>query len=745
MLVSRLIVVTLAVLFLVCSAAADVPKLVSYQGRLTGATGIPLDTTVNLTFSVYTDTTGVNILWEETQENVVVTDGMFSVLLGSEKDLPESFFDGAMHGLTVAVGSDPEMLPPLPMVSVVYALRALVADSALAASVSPGSIDSTEIADGGISLADLGRGGTADGQVLKWSDKDTAWIPADDLEGTTGTAGGWTDLGDVVRQQTLTDRVVLGATTPLGKLHVQTDDADFPTLYLQDGARDICWQTGEHLQLGEWNGTTFEEHARLQNNGYLALGTDVALAHLHIQGESQNMVAGAISFDDIVVEDQDAVMGLYSNSAGSAGSALSLAEVDGTTGELVNKWGFARQTSGAGNRLRLTFGASPHPYDNTVAMTITPEGHVGIGDVTPDDAQFVVATMLDHAIVGNSYIMTGGDSCYGVTGFAGVGYPGYPVGVYGRASTGTGVLGVGDNDPGGHGVIGRGLTGVRGTAADEISSIGVLGEGANTAYSIGVYGKAGETASVGTGVKGESFVSTAIAVHAVSHGSNGRAVRGESLDDGSTAAGRGGWFSSASGYGRGVVGDCSGSQGYGVYAQATGLYGTGIYAIGGTSGRAATFRGNVQILSRGTGAAVMELGEGLDYAEGFNVSGDREIKPGMVLAIDTDNPGQLALADEAYDTRVAGIVAGANGLGSGVRLGTQGFDHDVALAGRVYCYAETSNGAISPGDLLTTSDVPGYAMKVDDYARAQGAILGKAMEPLAQGETGLILVLVTLQ
>jgi hypothetical protein len=36
-------------------------------------------------------------------------------------------------------------------------------------------------------------------------------------------------------------------------------------------------------------------------------------------------------------------------------------------------------------------------------------------------------------------------------------------------------------------------------------------------------------------------------------------------------------------------------------------------------------------------------------------------------------------------------------------------------------------------------------MQVRDHARAQGAVLGKAMEPLRKGERGQILVLVTLQ
>jgi len=155
--------------------------------------------------------------------------------------------------------------------------------------------------------------------------------------------------------------------------------------------------------------------------------------------------------------------------------------------------------------------------------------------------------------------------------------------------------------------------------------------------------------------------------------------------------------------------------------------------------------GNVRILSRTTGEQVIALGEGLDYAEGFSVSDREKVGPGTVLVIDAKNPGQLAVSGTPYDTRVAGIVAGAKGQGSGVRLGSGEFDHDVALAGRVYCNVDATDAAVSPGDLLTTSGTPGYAMKAMDYRRAQGAILGKAMESMDKGNKGQILVLVTLQ
>ena len=48
------------------------------------------------------------------------------------------------------------------------------------------------------------------------------------------------------------------------------------------------------------------------------------------------------------------------------------------------------------------------------------------------------------------------------------------------------------------------------------------------------------------------------------------------------------------------------------------------------------------------------------------------------------------------------------------------------------------------GDLLTTSDIPGHAMKATDATKSQGAILGKAMEDFT-GESGLIMILAALQ
>jgi hypothetical protein len=136
---------------------------------------------------------------------------------------------------------------------------------------------------------------------------------------------------------------------------------------------------------------------------------------------------------------------------------------------------------------------------------------------------------------------------------------------------------------------------------------------------------------------------------------------------------------------------------------------------------------------------------GADLSEPFRMP--ESIEKGAVVVIDEDHPGELKISSEPYDHRVAGIVSGANGIQPGLSLSQKGVLEDgkqVALSGRVYVLADTANGAIRPGDLLTTSSTPGHCMKVSDHARAHGAVIGKAMGAMNEGK-GMILVLVSLQ
>jgi len=159
-----------------------------------------------------------------------------------------------------------------------------------------------------------------------------------------------------------------------------------------------------------------------------------------------------------------------------------------------------------------------------------------------------------------------------------------------------------------------------------------------------------------------------------------------------------------------------------------------------------TMTGNATVTGETT-TAVVNITGGSDLSERFVIAG-KGIQPGTVVCIDAQNKGGLLMSHKAYDHKVAGIVSGAGGIKPGLIMGQNASVADgrlpVALSGRAFCLADATKSPIQLGDLLTTSAIPGHAMKVRDHARAQGAIIGKAMTSLKSGK-GMVLVLISLQ
>jgi hypothetical protein len=139
---------------------------------------------------------------------------------------------------------------------------------------------------------------------------------------------------------------------------------------------------------------------------------------------------------------------------------------------------------------------------------------------------------------------------------------------------------------------------------------------------------------------------------------------------------------------------------------------------------------------------------GADLAENFDIGGTisaADTEPGTVMVIDAD--GGLTPSSVPYDTAVAGVVSGAGAYRPGVVLDERADKTGriaVALVGKVHCRVDASHGAVRVGDLLTTSPTPGHAMRAADPTRAFGAIVGKALAPLAGGQA-LLPILVALQ
>jgi hypothetical protein len=136
---------------------------------------------------------------------------------------------------------------------------------------------------------------------------------------------------------------------------------------------------------------------------------------------------------------------------------------------------------------------------------------------------------------------------------------------------------------------------------------------------------------------------------------------------------------------------------------------------------------------------------GADCADRFAAADREALTPGTVVVLGED--GRLRTSRDAYDRRVAGVVAGAGDYKPGIIMDAASQDGDaapVALVGKTFCKVDATAAPIGVGDLLTASPMPGHAMKATDPLRAFGSVIGKALRPLAAG-TGLIPILVTLQ
>jgi len=122
------------------------------------------------------------------------------------------------------------------------------------------------------------------------------------------------------------------------------------------------------------------------------------------------------------------------------------------------------------------------------------------------------------------------------------------------------------------------------------------------------------------------------------------------------------------------------------------------------------------------------------------VPSPQNLEAGDVVIIHPDANSEIIKCSTAEDTRVAGIISTSPTITVGVQQAGDG-RYALALAGIVPCKV-VGDIPIAPGDLLTSSDVPGHAVKAVNPKL--GTIIGKAMESFSGGR-GKIRVLVTLQ
>jgi hypothetical protein len=135
---------SLAALAFTDTASADVPSVLTQQGRLLDQNGNPVAGATQFVMTIYDVSNGGSPLWTETQ-TVTLDDGYFSIKLGETTPFGTGLFTGKTLYLGVKVGADAEMTPRQQIASVPYAL---VCNNAVGA-ITPSSVtvNGTQVID----------------------------------------------------------------------------------------------------------------------------------------------------------------------------------------------------------------------------------------------------------------------------------------------------------------------------------------------------------------------------------------------------------------------------------------------------------------------------------------------------------------------------------------------------------------------------------------------------------------------
>jgi hypothetical protein len=272
-------------------------------------------------------------------------------------------------------------------------------------------------------------------------------------------------------------------------------------------------------------------------------------------------------------------------------------------------------------------------------------------------------------------------------------------------------------------------------------------------YAPGVYGRS----THGSGVYGvNEFDTSWTAAGVTGESTDGYGVRGYSTNSDGVRGG--------SSNDHGVYGysndDSDGAGVYGYNDEWVGTYGQGKWGVVGDAVGGGQYAGyfydDVYVGGK------LDVGGAVDpiIAERFPADPAQVYESGDVVCLDEASP-YVQPCSEGNDTKVIGVAAPGPDMEDGEILVTimgyqaaqpqEGPQAQEALQRMVMVVkVDASYGPVQRGDLLTSSPTLGHAMKADPVdiegikIYRPGTIIGKAMEPLADGQ-GLIEIFVTLQ
>lgn len=527
-----------------------------------------------------------------------------------------------------------------------------------------------------------------------------------------------------------------------------------------------------YLTFGTHNGTALTEALRINSSGNVGIGTTSPGERLVTFG---NLLAGNITSHTQLYSGYDAQSNvIFELGYGTATSSITplpslvLSKNQTSTSNSIGVISFANSSIANGNEKRIaSIGASTDGATNSGVMAfstasggalterirITSSGKVGIGTASPQDALHLFNSTNS---VGTMRIQGGNTNA----GFVGV-WDNGAILLTNNRHPGTGNN---FNTAIGGAQISVGTASYTADIAFYTTSSGVTGNGTEL-----VRVKSNGNVGIGIASPGYKLDVQGGSINA----SGGLCIAGVCKSSWSSV---GQWDSGTGGainYAGGSVGIGNASPTYSLDVNG-GVNSFRAKAASASSGDTiATFENNsaIQMIVRANGnvgIGVIGPTERLHVGGNVKITGDievtgnikakyqdlaewvessQELAVGTVVVLDSAKANQVIASTHAYDSRVAGVIS----LKPGVALGEAGEGRVlVATTGRVRVRVDATNGPINIGDLLVTSDKEGVAMKSLPVEiggvsiHRPGTLLGKALEPLAQG-TGEILVLLSLQ
>lgn len=164
---------------------ANIPNAFSYQGTLRKADGNLANGTFNITLKIYGVVTGGTALYSETFNNVVVRNGIFSVVVGDAATIPANLFDNATLFIGLTVAPDSEMLPRQRLFPVPWAMQAGAAKTATTADSATTATTANQLLNNTATNLILNRGNN-NGAALAISSSAASYGAGMTMANTTG-------------------------------------------------------------------------------------------------------------------------------------------------------------------------------------------------------------------------------------------------------------------------------------------------------------------------------------------------------------------------------------------------------------------------------------------------------------------------------------------------------------------------------------------------------------------------------